>query len=740
LVHFITQTTARTPTPSQSLVIPLTKDNFDDILRSQPYTLINFHTSWCGNCKKFQPVWDGASIALEKKSKLASVECNTENDSICTRFKIQAYPTILGFDRETGLMTEYSDSRTVEGIVGFVYTALTPPFTRLTSNEDLDDFKRGPGKIHLLIRTAEGSELAKMVEFEARRDLKKYVSIALIDPSIDLYPRPGPSLIQLTRYEDNTVIDMGIGGKHQYFSVNLKTVSNFGGFDPVISPDQVGINDIREFVLSNLMPLFGKIDAGSLKAYQARGLPIGWMFIDFGNEKHILLIESLMPLAQKYINDITFVQLDRITWKKHAEVLGLGRGEGNNGKQLGLVIQEPNNGSKYVYPLLTGNSLPVQLNERDDIDLDEPEERKLGWKMVDIEWWVERYLEGGIIPHLKSQPVSISHESSPHSAIQQIVGLNFKEVIGSGRDVVVYFYTKSCGHCKAFAPKFDSVAHLFHSVKDFALKFVKIDMDENDLPDGYQKLINGCPTVMLFTPGEGYDAGDAGNTGNTGNAGNAGNAGNTGNNINTNANNILDKEGSLSNRSEIGISPVNAPSASVAEVEINIPASSSSSSSSSSTHSFSRPTTPSNLVLYTGPRTEEGLIGFLEEYRTKKPVGVNDNNNVDGDDGPNSLQNGPNNANGAGRHNSSSPTTDDLDDNSHLGDTVAIPIGRGDNNDNNNEGINVRMGNFNTHDDDAIEVCDGLDTVTDVVVVDETSSSSSLSSRSDDSTKSHDEL
>ena len=68
--------------------------------------IVNFHTPWCHWCQKLEPVWDKAAGKILEEDqghdmvRLASVDCSGEvNAKLCTKFRIDAFPTIMVFRR-----------------------------------------------------------------------------------------------------------------------------------------------------------------------------------------------------------------------------------------------------------------------------------------------------------------------------------------------------------------------------------------------------------------------------------------------------------------------------------------------------------------------------------------------------------------------------------------------------------------------------------------------------------------
>ena len=75
--------------------IELTKDNFDETLKSSDIMLIDFWASWCGPCKMFGPVFEAAS---EANADLVFGKVNTEEQQdLAGAFGIRSIPTLAIF-------------------------------------------------------------------------------------------------------------------------------------------------------------------------------------------------------------------------------------------------------------------------------------------------------------------------------------------------------------------------------------------------------------------------------------------------------------------------------------------------------------------------------------------------------------------------------------------------------------------------------------------------------------------
>ncbi|BDD03771.1 thioredoxin [Aureibacter tunicatorum] len=72
----------------------LTRENFEETLKSEASLVIDFWAPWCGPCQMMSPVLDEASQELEGNGLIAKLNVDDYPD-IASMFKIRSIPTLV---------------------------------------------------------------------------------------------------------------------------------------------------------------------------------------------------------------------------------------------------------------------------------------------------------------------------------------------------------------------------------------------------------------------------------------------------------------------------------------------------------------------------------------------------------------------------------------------------------------------------------------------------------------------
>jgi thioredoxin 1 len=76
-------------------VVQLTKDNFEQVVTSNPTVIVDFWAPWCGPCKGFAPVFDRVA---EANPDVVFAKVNTDDEQeIAAHFQIRSIPTLMVF-------------------------------------------------------------------------------------------------------------------------------------------------------------------------------------------------------------------------------------------------------------------------------------------------------------------------------------------------------------------------------------------------------------------------------------------------------------------------------------------------------------------------------------------------------------------------------------------------------------------------------------------------------------------
>ncbi|KAJ4158839.1 protein disulfide-isomerase precursor [Fusarium oxysporum] len=68
---------------ADSDVHQLTKDTFEEFVKSNDLVLAEFFAPWCGHCKALAPEYEEAATTLKEKNiKLAKIDCTEESDPL----------------------------------------------------------------------------------------------------------------------------------------------------------------------------------------------------------------------------------------------------------------------------------------------------------------------------------------------------------------------------------------------------------------------------------------------------------------------------------------------------------------------------------------------------------------------------------------------------------------------------------------------------------------------------------
>ncbi len=76
-------------------VVELTKDNFEQVVTSNPTVVVDYWAPWCGPCRGFAPIFERVAQA---NPDVVFAKVNTdEEQEIGSHFQIRSIPTLMVF-------------------------------------------------------------------------------------------------------------------------------------------------------------------------------------------------------------------------------------------------------------------------------------------------------------------------------------------------------------------------------------------------------------------------------------------------------------------------------------------------------------------------------------------------------------------------------------------------------------------------------------------------------------------
>src|SRR2546421_2437087 len=76
-------------------VVELTKENFEQVITSNPIVIVDYWAPWCGPCRGFAPIFERVA---EQNPDVVFAKVNTdEEQEIASHFQIRSIPTLMVF-------------------------------------------------------------------------------------------------------------------------------------------------------------------------------------------------------------------------------------------------------------------------------------------------------------------------------------------------------------------------------------------------------------------------------------------------------------------------------------------------------------------------------------------------------------------------------------------------------------------------------------------------------------------
>ena len=71
-------------------------ENFNDIIKSNQLTLVDFYATWCGPCKMMHPVLEQLKDEFGDNIRILKIDVD-KNEDVSAAYRIQSVPTLMLF-------------------------------------------------------------------------------------------------------------------------------------------------------------------------------------------------------------------------------------------------------------------------------------------------------------------------------------------------------------------------------------------------------------------------------------------------------------------------------------------------------------------------------------------------------------------------------------------------------------------------------------------------------------------
>ena len=111
-------------------------------LRHDGLWLMKFYAPWCGHCKQLAPIYDKLGLEFKDSEDVIIAKMDSTGNEV-EDIKVQGFPTIKLFKKETNEVIDFAGERTLEGMKKFIESGGQDGAS--AEPEDRDDEEEGEG-------------------------------------------------------------------------------------------------------------------------------------------------------------------------------------------------------------------------------------------------------------------------------------------------------------------------------------------------------------------------------------------------------------------------------------------------------------------------------------------------------------------------------------------------------------------------------------------------------------------
>lgn len=425
----------------------LTDENFDAYIAENEFVLVEFYAPWCGHCKALEPNYLAASKELEAHGvKLAKVDA-TEEKNLAGKFEIKGFPTMKWF--RGGNIIDYSGGREADEIVSWCIRKTLPPYTIISTQEELDAFRANP--THVLGYFPKFSDGEEKVRPEGSESLVQMMSVGVMD-AVPLGMVVNADLVPKEASGHNVEIVEEQLGKNQ---LNI----------PGDSATHEDLDSWMRTLVTSTSPVFAHLPT-VFERIQRVGVYGAIFFVD--KEAHAETYDNFkawsVDFAKEFKEHIIFTYVG----KEFFDRIGM---VGGDSKDIPTVVVT-------------------------DFKRNWLFDKSAGMDKETLQKHFAGIVSGDIKPLFKSEPIPESNDGP----VVTVVGDTFEKIVlDPSKDVLMEFYAPWCGHCKSLAPIYEELAEEYASSEDVII--AKMDATANDHTADID--IKGFPSLYFFPKNNG---------------------------------------------------------------------------------------------------------------------------------------------------------------------------------------------------------------------------------------------
>lgn len=425
--------------PTEENVLVLSKSNFDSVVSSNNFLLVEFYAPWCGHCKSLAPEYAKAATKLaeeESPIKLAKVDA-TQEQELAESYGVRGYPTLKFF--RNGSPIDYSGGRQADDIITWLKKKTGPPALEVSSAEQAKELIAANNVIIFGFFSDQSSTKAKA-----------FLGVASgVDDQVFAVVSDEKVIAELEAEDEDVVLFKNFEEPRVKFDGEK--------FDEDLFKTWVFVQSmptIVEFSHETASKIFG----GQIKYHLL-------LFLSKKNGDFDKYTEELKPVAKNYRDRVMSVAIDadEDEHQRILEFFGMKKEEIPSARLIAL--EQDMAKYKPATDELSANS---------------------------IEEFVQSFFAGTLKQHLLSEDLPADWAAKP---VKTLVATNFDEVVfDTNKKVLVEFYAPWCGHCKQLVPIYDKLGE--HFEKDDDVLIAKMDATANELE---HTKITSFPTIKLYT-------------------------------------------------------------------------------------------------------------------------------------------------------------------------------------------------------------------------------------------------